>query len=275
MSAITLESVDFSARNEAEISAWDFVKDVAGNRPYYILETPKFVLDVVIASLGVAGSAINSVSRVCSKVVNTENVVALFQDVMVIPTQCKKLATTSVEWIRGEEGAFSALNQVRKTIGLFASTLGDFVNSCDAIEAISTSISEAAVAPPFRRWSVFTEKAGAIGSAVGSASRIVDYALGDLDNDTSVALKSSQEQVRNNLFHSKNMWNLARDVSILAVSVLTVYCGAFAAIPAGISIGLSGSILGSRLVSYYREVQIKALEDSRPGLVIAKKELNA
>jgi len=272
MSTLTLESVDYSARNESEISAWDFIKDVAGNRPYYILEAPKFALDVVIKTMGIAAYPLTRISVVCQKVVNTENFIALFQDVMIIPTQCSKLARSSIEWIKGESNYLAPLNQVRKTVGLFASTLGDFVNSCDAFETLRTST---ASAPAFRRWSIFTEKAGAAGSAIGSASRIFDYMIGDLENESEVEFNPSQQKIRDSLASSRNLWNVTRDISILAISVLTVACGGFAMIPSALGVGLSGSILGARLVSYYREVQMKALEEARPSLLIAKKELNA
>ena len=64
------------------------------------------------------------------------------------------------------------------------------------------------------------------------------------------------------------------DVSIFVMSALTVAYG-FAGIPAAASVALSGSVLGSRLVSYYREVQIKTLDEAHPSFLIAKKELKA
>lgn len=263
MSTISLDCVESAALESSNVTAWDFVKDITGNRPYYVFEVPKFLIDVVSKTFSAADAVLLTTSAGFERILSTENFITLFQDVVALPGAGKSLAGKVTGYFSSSTSLTSMLHEVRRFSGRVASTVGDYALAVSSLKDLSPALSATASKIKF-----FSEKTGSFFSAFGSGSRIVDYFCAEAEASSSLA--PSFEKVSKPIADSKKLWDLSRDVSMLAICILSIACGGYRAIPSTISIALSGSLLGSRLVSYYRDVQLREIEKSHVKMVQAK-----
>lgn len=263
MSTISLDCVESAALESSNVTTWDFVKDIAGNRPYYVFEVPKILIDVVSKTFSAADAVLLTTSAGFERILSTENFITLFQDVVALPAAGRSLAGKVTGYFSSSASLTSMLDEIRRFSGRVASTVGDYALAVSSLKDLSPALNATANKIKF-----FSEKTGYLCSAFGSGSRIVDYFYREAESSSGLA--PSAEKVSKPIVDSKKLWDLSRDVSLLAISVLSVACGGHAAIPSTISIALSGSLLGSRLVSYYRDVQLREIEKSQAKMVQAR-----
>lgn len=263
MSAIGLDTTEQALMESTKIDALSYVKEIAGNRVYHFFETPKVVLEIFVKGFGMTNAVLGSMFGVLNKLVKTENLVFFAQDVLALPEKCAKLSDRAITWWKGDLSLKSFANEGRKFIGHIGSTVGDYVDGCSALQNLGVDVSSI---------NKISDKVGSIGSAIGALSRITDYATNDTDSKPAHTLTPQLESVRKPIAESRDLWNLSRDVSILALCVLSLTVG-FAALPAILSIGLPGMILGSRMTAYYHELQLKAIDSSYVQMVATKQVL--
>lgn len=263
MSTISLEAVDASALNSSDLKLKDFSLEILNSKPFYLFEVPRYILDTTIKAFSVGDRVISSLCKGCEKIANAENLVALFQDVISLPEQLGKLKSKVVGCVAGDERITDTLNQARKFIGYVGSTLGDYCFSCEALKELKV---------PVDKIHVVSEKAGLYGSSVGAASRVFDYVTGDFDQEAAKSYPVA-ESIRQPILDSRRAWDCARDVSILALGVLGIGFGGVAQIPSIALVGFSGAVLGARLISVYKDMQLKKIDDANPYKSNAIKEL--
>jgi hypothetical protein len=263
MSVIGLDATESALVESTQIDTLTYIKEIAGNRVYHFFEAPKVVLEIFVKGFGVTNAALGSMFGVLNKLVKTENIIFFAQDVIALPGQCAKFSERAFTWWNGNLSLKSLVNDGRKLIAHIGSTVGDYVDACSALQNLGVNVSSI---------NKISDKVGSIGSALGAVSRIADYAANDTDAKPAHALQPQLESVRKPIEESRDLWNLSKDVSVLALSVLSLTVG-FSALPAILSIGLPGMILGSRMTAYYHELQLKAIDSSYVQMVAAKKVL--
>lgn len=272
VTALDLEKVEQSAIEASNIGPWKFAQELL-NRPYYPFAAVKITAEILGKGLGVASTTCGIVYAGLGKLVDTENFVFLFQDIVNLPDQTQKLAGKVSGWWNGSTTFLSLANQTSKFTGHIASTVGDYSDACSALKALGST--GGALQAGVDKISIVPAHVGYIGSALGALRRVGNYfePKESSSEEGSSKLSPSLEKVRQPVVASKALWELGRDVSIFALSSLCLCCGGFVAVPAVISIGLSGSILGTRMVAYYREVQEKAIVASHQKMISAKTAL--
>jgi hypothetical protein len=264
MSVATLDAIEQTALDNSNIGPFKYTQELLANRPYHIFGVVKFVGDILVQGLGVANASVKVIHIGLTNLMNTENIVFFVRDIIELPEHSKKLYNKVSGWWNGSTTFLSTANQARKFVGHIASTVGDYVDGISALKGLKVNVAV---------FDVISERIGSIGSAIGAGFRIVDYAVGDVSSNPPHSITPTLEKVRNPIVESKNFWDLSRDVSILALSVLCIGCGGAAAVPAALVVGLSSSILGSRMIAYYHEAKLKAVDTSHAQIKISEKVL--
>lgn len=263
MSAIGSDAAERLAIDNVNIDPISYFKEVLGNRVYYVAEAPRLLAETVVSGLKGMGFMVSTslvtFAKTLDKVVKTENLIFFVQDVLDLPSQVKTLAGRTVAWWKGSISLASFANQGRKFVGHIGSTVGDYVDSCSALHNLKI------LGPN----SGLFDKIGNLGSAIGAASRITDYAMEDTAARPKHQIVPQMEQMRATIAGSRALWNLTKDVSILALSVMCLSVG-FGALPAIFSVGLPATILGARMSAYYKELQLKAIDASYAQMAAAK-----
>lgn len=265
MSVNALE-LDQSAIDNSNIGPWKFTQEVLANRPYQFFGVIKTSAEALGHGFNIANGVLQPIYTGLSRVGNTENLIYFFQGVAAFPEQIQGLSNKVSGWWNGSDTFLSLANQTRKFAAHTLSTVGDYAEGCSALASLNVNVGSI---------NIVSERVGNLGSALGSLSRIADYMSGDVSSKAPHNLKPSLEKVRQPIAESKNMWELARDISIFSLSSLCLGFGGFGAIPLVFAIGLPGSILGTKMVAYYREVQLKAIDASHPQIDASKKILKA
>lgn len=263
MSTLSIDAVDASALNSSDLNLKDFSLEILNSKPFYAFEVPKFVIDTTIKVFSLGDHVLSNLCKGCETISSAENVLMFFQDMISMPSQLSKMKASVIKYVNKQEAVSSVLNQARKLLAFSGSSLGDYYFSCEALKELKV---------PVDRIQFVSEKAGLYGSSAGAASRIIDYISGDFEEDTSIEYPVS-DKIRSPIVESRRGWDCARDVSILALSLLGVYFNGLSAIPATPVAVFSGVILGSRLVSLYKDLQLKKIDDNNPYKASCFKEL--
>jgi hypothetical protein len=264
MSTLSMDAVDASAFNSSDVNLKDFSLEILNTKPFYAFEVPKFMIDTTMKVFSIGDKVLADLCKGFEKISNAENLVMFFQDVVAVPAQVGAMKNKLISYTSGKQSLLPVANQARKLAAFISSTVGDFYFSCEALKEMKI---------PVGKIHVFTERAGLWGSALGAASRVFDYVAKDFEDQNTIKTYPVSSKVRSQIIDSKRAWDCARDVSILAVSLLGVFCGGFANIPSAALVGFSGSILGSRLVSVYKDTQLKKVDDCNPCKSQGIKEL--
>jgi len=257
--AVGTDPIEQIATQSLDIDPVTYFKNVASDRGYYVIEIPRLTIELVLKLFGSANTALGALGAVLSKVVQTENIVFFAQDIIALPKQCTTFANKTIQWWNEEASLQEFAHQGRKFIGHVGSTVGDYADGCAALIGLGAPLTALKV----------SSVVGSVGSAIGAASRITDYAL-EKPSVRSHNLMPQLDKVREAVAESRDLWNLSRDVSILSLSVLSLAVG-FSSLPVLFSVGLPATILGSRMAAYYRELQLKAIDDSCAQMLAAKK----
>jgi hypothetical protein len=255
MNSLSLEAVDAYALNSSNQNLQDFSLEILSSKPFYAFEVPKFVIDTTLKVFSMGDKMLTSLCKGCEAISNAENLVNLFQDMIAMPSQLSNMKEKIVNYLQGSEGLVSVANQARKLAGFAGSSLGDYYFSCETLEAMNI---------PVNKIHKVSETLGLFGSSIGAASRIVDYMVGDFEDDVRAQRYPVSEKIRTPILDSKRAWDCARDISILALSFLGIYFKDITKVPVAVAIGISGITLGSRLVSVYKGFQIKKIDDANP-----------
>jgi len=255
MSTLSLEAVDASALNSSNQNLQDFSLEILSSKPFYAFEVPKFVIDTTMKVFSLGDEMLTSLCKGCEAISNAENLVNLFQDMIAMPSQLSNMKEKVISYFEGSANLASVANQARKLAGFAGSSLGDYYFSCEALDGMKI---------PVNKIHKVSEAVGLLGSSVGAASRIADYMMGDFEDDVGVKEYPVSEKIRAPILDSKRAWDCARDVSILALSLLGIYFKDITKVPVAIAIGISGITLGSRLVSVYKAFQIKKIDEANP-----------
>lgn len=252
MSVATAEQAALGAVDD--YSLYKFVtQDIPSSRQFHVFEAPKLMLDMVYKVAGFAGTTIEPVSNALGKVVDAENFVFFLQDLAALPGLTSNLKERVSGWMKGNTTLQDVANSVRKLGAQIFSTIGDYAGSIRALKnGLNVSVG------PF---DFVSDRLGNWGSLLGSSSKLYDYLSGDVEKKET-SLKPSLQGVIEPLQASKNFWDAAMHVSIIAISVIGLTWGILAS-PVSVTL-LSTSILGSRLMSFYRNCQMKAVEGTRP-----------
>lgn len=251
-------AVDLTAVEAAEnYTGYKYVNDVLSNRQFFLFSVPYNVLNVLSSfSTSIAESA-KAVTSGLHKVCGIEDVVFVAQDLLAIPDQVKTLSQKVSLWWAGSTGPLAVANQVRKVAAHVLSTVGDYANAVDALKRMNINIS-----PMFDQVSL---KVGCWSSILGSSSKIADYATGDVQSSAS-ALQPSLQNAKKTYEDSKNWWEMAMHVSVVAINVVILGVG-----PASPLVAFAGaSILATRMVAYYRSNQLNAMTAAHPQMKAAK-----
>ena len=262
MSTLSIEAIDASALSSSDVNLKDFSLEILNSKPFYAFEVPKYVLDTTVKVFSVGDRALAGLCKGFETIANAENLVMFFQDVISIPSEVGKLKEKTIGYLNGTSSLKALLNQTRKLVGFAGSSLGDYFFSCEALKDLKI---------PVEKIHVVSAKAGLYGSSVGAASRIYDYATNDFEEEKNSYPVS--HKVRNPIIESKRSWDCARDVSILGLCLLGICFSGVAGMPAAPVAALSGVVLGSRLVSVYKDFQLKKIDEANPYKTCGIKQL--
>ncbi len=267
MSAVTMNSgLEKTALNNSKIGPFKYLQELLANRPYHCFEVVKSAGDFLINGLHLTGAMVLNTHKGLVKLVNTENLIFFAQDVAALPEESRKLGAKISGWWNGSTTFLTTMNQVRKFTGHIGSTVGDYVGSVAALKDLKITVGGL---------DFLSERVGNIGSAIGAGSRLVDSISGDNIPSTPHQLEPALAKVRQPIEQSKVFWDATRDVSILALSVLCIGLGGGAAVPALVMTGFSASILAGRMLAFYNEARLKALDASYPQLKASEKVITA
>lgn len=229
------------------IGTWDYVKELLANRVYHCFEAVQLSCEWVGKGLGLAGSALSPIYTGLGKLVATENIVFFASDLLTFPAQIKKLSGKAHEWKEGNATADAVNNQARKVLAHVASTVSDYAGSCRALAELGVKLGS---------FDFIKEKFAHVASSFSALSGIYDYCT-DPEEASSSKLGVDDKKP---FIESKKLWGLAKNVSILGLSVLSLSFGGIAALPGAIVLSFSSAILVSRMFGYYRELQVQAID---------------
>lgn len=262
MSSLSIDAIDAAALNNSDLNLKDFSLEILNSKPFYAFEVPKYFIDTTMKVFSLGDRALVGLCKGCETIANAENLVLFFQDMVSAPSELAKLKEKTICYVNGSTAFSSVMNQARKLVGFAGSCLGDYYFSCEALKELKV---------PVEKIHVVSERAGLYGSSVGAASRIIDYATNDFDSE--VKDYPVSEKVRTPIIQSKRAWDCARDVSILALSLLGIYCGGLTSMPVAPVVALSGVVLGSRLVSVFKDIQLRKVDETNPYKTNGTKQL--
>ncbi|PCI96068.1 hypothetical protein COB11_00355 [Candidatus Aerophobetes bacterium] len=236
----------------------DYFKEVASNRSFYIIQLPKIALELSEKVAGFASATLSPITTGLGRLTDAEDFVFFLQDLASLPEATGKVCKKITGWINGSTTFMELANQVRKLAAHLGSTLGDYAGSVRALRGLNVAVG---------RLDVVSDKVGSCGSLLGSSSKLYDIVTGGNPSKTDT-LKPSLQSVKRPLEESKNFWDAGIHVSIIALSLMGLTVG-MAAYPAA-TVLVSGGLLGSRMISYYRSCQLNAMNASHPQMKQAK-----
>lgn len=261
--------IDQGGLQNIELSWIDYFQKVASDRGHHIFEVPKIVIESFghglkaasswLPSLAFCGARLANFANLLDKVVRTENIVFFAQDVLALPKECKALVSRAIQWRNEEVSLKEFAHQGRKFVGHIGSTVGDYVGSCSILKDLRI--------PGIMEVTDTVNNIGNLGSAIGAASRIADYALEETAAKTEL---TALQKIKESIKESRQRWDLTRDVSVFSLSVLSLIFG-FSALNPIVSVGLSATILGSRMAGYYQSCKERAVDESTLQRMAAKK----
>jgi hypothetical protein len=255
-----ISDIEKAALDSTNIGPWDYTKELLANRVYVCFQATKLALEFTGKGVGLANTILTPIYAGLGKLTDTESLAFFLSDILAFPSHFNDLSTKINGWKRGALTAGAVNNQARKMFAHAASTLGDYFEACSALSQLNIC-----VAPI----DFVSKKVADIASVIGSTSGIYDY-FTDEDVSSELKLSPGLERIKRPFMESKQVWGLAKNVSILALSSSALLYGA---LPAMVSIGLSSSIVGSRMMCYYRDIQLEAINKAHPQMQLAKKAL--
>ena len=229
-----------------------FFKDVPSTRQFHVLQIPQVGLEIVHKIAGVGEAALAPITQGLGKIVSLEDIVFFVQDLAALPSHVSKLREKVSGYRAGNTQALELVHQVRKCVAHVFSTIGDYAGSIAALKGLNIAVSQT--------FDFVSDKVRNVSSLLGASSRFYDYMRGDLEYKSD-GLSPTLNNVRRPLEESKHFWDACMNVSIVALSALGLTYGAPAAAPVMFTLG-TASLLGSRLVSFYRSCQMKAVDES-------------
>lgn len=253
-----INDIERRALDSTNIGPWEYAKELLANRVYLCFEATRLTVEFVGKGVGLASVALTPIYTGIGKLTDTEALVFFCNDILAFPEYFKNLSTKISGWKRGDFNAGAVNNQARKLFAHTASTVGDYFGACSALDKLKIN-----VAPI----NFVSQKVADVASVIGSSSGIYDY-FTDKNDPSESKLHPNLERIKQPFVESKQVWGLAKNVSILALSSAALLYGT---LPALVSIGLSSSILGSRMVCYYRDIQLGAIDKSHIQMQLAKK----
>lgn len=285
MSVSAVDNIDSIALDKSDVGPFEFSKEVMGSRPFFVISIPKVAYDICSTVYAPISTAFklsekildDKISGFFTKLGNyasVESVIALFQDVVLIPSEFSTFNKKVVCWISGKESLSEAAHGLRKFSAHISSTVSDCIYSVTALSDLSPKFKRAIPLLKDDQTKIL-EKVGAYTSIYAASSKIYDYVTGRIESTCKHNLTPSARKVRSQLESSRNFYDVVRDVSVIALGVLVIYKNGMANVPGFLGAALAGVVLGSRLVSFYREVQIKKIDDAHPSIEKAQKQLKA
>lgn len=258
---MAVSAIEQAALDSAEnYSVYDFLtKDIPSNRAFHVFELPKIALEVVEKVAGIATATIHPFTLALGKIVDAENFVFFLQDLVDIPKSSTKLYNKVSGWMNGSVESMELANSVRKFGAKICSTVGDYSGAIDTLKKLEVYLD---------RIDVVTDKVGYVASILGASSKLYDYAFENVEQEGKNKLNPSLEAVRKPFEDSRAFWDASMQVAVIALSTLglTVGIGTY---PAIVTL-LSGGLLGSRMISFYRTCQLNAMEASHPQMKTVK-----
>ncbi|MCH9630511.1 MAG: hypothetical protein S4CHLAM37_05120 [Chlamydiia bacterium] len=257
---MAVSTVEQAALDSAENYGFvDYFKEVASNRQAFVVGVPKAMLELSDTIAGVTTASLGALTTGLSKLTDAEDLVFFMQDLIELPEATGKVCKKVSGWMNGSVALIEVANQVRKLVAHIGSTVGDFAGSIRALRALNVNVGPAELES--------LNKIGSCGSLIGSSSKLYDIVY-DTAPSQSDGLNPDLQNVKRPYEESRNFWNAGMHVSIIALSALGVSVG-MGAYPAVVAVA-SASLLGSRMVSFYRTCQLNAMNASHPQMKQAK-----
>ncbi|MEI8301045.1 MAG: hypothetical protein WCG10_05485 [Chlamydiota bacterium] len=258
-----INDIERRALDSTNIGPWEYAKELLANRVYLCFQATKLTLEFVGKGVGLANVVLSPIYTGFGKLTDTEALVFFCNDLLAFPEHFQKLSTKITGWKRGDLNAGAVNNQARKMFAHIACTVGDYVDSCSTLKKLNVNVEPLV----FFATKETVEKVAGVAGVIGSTSGIYDY-FTDKEQSSVAMLDPGLDRIKQSFVESKKVWNLAKNVSILALSSAALLCWT---LPVTLSIGLSSSILGSRMMSYYRDIQLGAIDKSHIQMQAAKK----